>query len=48
MSFSSILEIADKPELLKAYKDALSPETNFKQERATYSLTLKKDKLQIL
>lgn len=45
--FTSTIEIKDKKDILKAYYDALAPESDFKAERAGYKLKLGKEKLTI-
>ncbi|MBD3262942.1 hypothetical protein GF374_01005 [Candidatus Woesearchaeota archaeon] len=47
MSFSSKVEIKGKSKVLKAYFDALAPESELKTGRAGYKLKLDKDKLTI-
>lgn len=43
--FSSKVEIKGEKKVLEAYSDALAPETDFKSERAKYTLELQDEKL---
>ncbi len=45
--FSSKIEIKGTKEELEAYFNALAPEESFKSERASYTLKLGKNKLEI-
>ncbi len=43
--FNSKIEVGGHKKLLEAYKNALEPESDFKNERGSYKLSLKENKL---